>query len=163
MNSLKFRTGSTFLNYFSSNLPWVVCWLGVLACNQKEAFPSFVLSSGSDPISNPTPRHHRGAIHQLEDAKTMETEKSSRWLIASRDARCLSRLLYKHRDHAGVMWVWGVLLCYWKTSPIPRIVTTRGPAHPARKQRLKEILIQYFVSKLTYMDPQYQVWVMNTK
>ena len=35
----------------------------------------------------------------------METEKSSRWLIASRDALCLSRLLYKHWVHVSVRGV----------------------------------------------------------
>ena len=60
------------------------------------------------------------------------------------------------------MWVWceceaDIEKPVWFSG----LLTTR--AHPARSQRLKEILIQYFVSKLTYMDPQYQIWVMNTK
>ena len=65
--------------------------------------------------------------------------------------------------HAGVTRLRGVIVLLKNQSDSEALVTTRGPAHPARKQRLKEILIQYFVSKLTYMDPQYQVWVMNTK
>ena len=81
---------------------------GCEGCNQEEAFPSFVPCSGSDPISNPTPRHHQGAITQQKLGKLKSLRKPR--LIELRDARCMSSLLYKYWwSHVSVR---GVIVFY---------------------------------------------------
>ena len=157
---IHFRTGSTFLNCFSSNLPWLVWWArGVRGVIRKKRFQVSCLAPGR--IQSVIP--HLATTRAPSPSKNYGNWKVFASLGSSSYVMPGAWAVY-FINTGGAMWVWGVLLCF-----IEKPVWFRGtarhavPGPPSSQAAPERDFNPIFCIQVDLYGPSVSSQVMNTK